>query len=210
MPPVDRPTLNREIIARAALEIIDVDGMPGLSMRKLGSKLGVEAMSLYHYVANKDDLLHAALEQIYLEIQIPEITKQSEWESAVRGGLVSFRDTLARHPNAMSLFAQQPAISPGAFGVFYSAYQRLRMAGLAPTHAHEGLNLIVSFVLGHLMLSITSETDETVFDLVVVTDEMEDDVRTFIEAGAAVDADRAFDAALDTMLSGLRSRFDLP
>lgn len=202
--------MSREAIATAALEIIDTDGMSGLSMRKLGSKLGVEAMSLYHYVANKDDLLHAALEQIYLEIQIPEINEQSEWESAVRGGLISFRNTLARHPNAMSLFAQQPAISPGAFGVFHSAYQRLLMAGLEPEQAHEGLNLIVSFVLGHLMLSITSDNDETVFDLVEVTDDMPDNVLTFIKAGAAVDPDRAFDAALDIMLSGLRARFNLP
>ncbi len=206
----ERPALSREVIARAALELIDTEGLAGLSMRKLGSKLGVEAMSLYHYVANKGDLLDAAVEQIYLEIDIPTQTDPAEWEATVRAGLRSFCETLTRHPNTISLFAAEPAVSPGAFGVFYAAYDRLRSAGLAPTQAHEALHLVVSFVLGHLMLGVSRLDGEGVFDLVDVTDSTDPEVATFIEAGRIVELDDTFESGLDTMIAGLRSRFDLP
>ncbi|MEZ5226890.1 MAG: TetR/AcrR family transcriptional regulator C-terminal domain-containing protein [Acidimicrobiales bacterium] len=206
----ERPTLNREAIARAALELIDTDGLAGLSMRKLGSKLGVEAMSLYHYVANKGDLLVAAVEQLYLEIDISTPADPVEWEATVRSGLQSFRDTLARHPNAISLFASEPAVSPGAFGVFYAAYDLFRFAGLEPAEAHEALHLVVSFVLGHLMLGVSRADGLDVWDLVEVSGDTEPEVAAFIKAGAATPADDHFDFGLDTMIAGLRARFDLP
>lgn len=210
MQQAERRTLNRESIARAALELIDAEGLAGLSMRKLGAKLGVEAMSLYHYVANKGDLLDAAVEQIYLEIEIPTQTESSEWEATVRSGLQSFHHTLARHPNTISLFASEPAVSPGAFGVFYAAYQRFILAGLEPTEAHEALHLMVSFVLGHLTLSVGRAGGGDVFDLVEITDGTDPDVATFIKAGAAMEPDDHFEFGLDTMIAGLRARFDLP
>ncbi len=206
----ERPTLSREAIATAALELIDAEGLAGLSMRKLGAQLGVEAMSLYHYVANKSDLLDAAVEQIYLEIEIPTQTEAAEWEATVRAGLRSFRDTLARHPNTISLFAAEPAVSPGAFGVFYAAYDRLRSAGLEPTQAHDALHLIVSFVLGHLMLGVSGPDGEGVFDLVEITDATDPEVATFIQAGSVMELDDHFEFGLDTMIAGLRTRFDLP
>ncbi len=205
-----RPTLSREFIARAALDLIDIEGLAGLSMRKLGSKLGVEAMSLYHYVNNKGDLLDAAVEQIYLEIEIPELYDPGEWESIVRTGLRSFHDTLARHPNTISLFASEPAVSPGAFGVFYSAYQRLRVAGLEPEQAHEALNLVVAFVLGHLMLRPNQVERDGVFDLVEVTESTDPGVATFLTTGGAIDDDAKFEFGLDIMIAGLRARYDLP
>ncbi len=210
MQPVERSTLSREVIALAALELIDSEGLSGLSMRKLGSKLGVEAMSLYHYVANKGDLLDAAVEQIYLEIDIPDQTDPAGWESTVRAGLRSFRDTLQRHPNTISLFAAEPAVSPGAFGVFYAAYQRLRLAGLEPTDAHQALNLIVSFVLGHLMLTASHEEERDVFHLVEAPDAADAELITFLRTGSALETDTAFEFGLDTAIAGLRARFDLP
>ncbi len=206
----ERPTLNREGIARAALELIDSEGLAGLSMRKLGSKLGVEAMSLYHYVANKGDLLDAAVEQLYLEIDIPTPNEPSEWEATVRSGLGSFRDTLARHPNAISLFASEPAVSPGAFGVFFGSYDLFRFAGLEPAQAHEALHLVVSFALGHLMLSGSGQRDRDVWDLVDLDEHTDPRVATFVESGGATEPADHFEFGLDTMIAGLRVRFDLP
>ena len=56
---------------RTAIELADRDGLDSLSMRKLGSELGVEAMSLYNHVAHKDDLLDGLADIVIGEVQLP-------------------------------------------------------------------------------------------------------------------------------------------
>lgn len=208
MTEVERVALSRRSIALAALDLIDADGLDGLSMRKLGSRLGVEAMSLYHYVSNKGDLLDAAVEQIYLEIEIPDLDGPEGWESAVRQAVHSFHRALIRHANAVSLFATRPAVAPGAFEVFYTAHRRLQDAGLSPSEAHNALNLLVGFVLGHMGLGL--DGGETVFNSFALTEATPPEVVSFIESGRALDQDTKFNAGLDVIILGLRTRFRLP
>ena len=66
-----RPPLTRERVLREAIRIADADGVDALSMRRLGQALGVEAMSLYHHVANKADLMNGILDLVTEEIELP-------------------------------------------------------------------------------------------------------------------------------------------
>ncbi|MFT7599132.1 MAG: AcrR family transcriptional regulator [Acidimicrobiales bacterium] len=111
----ERGHLSRQRITLAAIGIIDDQGLDGLSMRRLGAALGVEAMSLYHYVASKNDLLDSVMVQLYSEIEIPEIDDAADWQDAVRSGMRSFYKVLVDHPAALTLFATRPADSPEAF-----------------------------------------------------------------------------------------------
>lgn len=205
---IDRPALNREFIAREALALVEDDGLEGLSMRKLGARLGVEAMSLYHYVANKADLLDAALEQIYLEIDIPDHDDPLQWEATARAGLISFHTVLARRPRAMTLFATRPGVSPGALAVFRKAHQVFERAGLTPVDAHSALHVAVSYVLGQVAFNRPKETEELERRTAQAVGDPE--LLKFIEAAQVHDADTAFEIGLDAVLLGIGQRFNLP
>jgi TetR/AcrR family transcriptional regulator, tetracycline repressor protein len=207
---VDRTPLNRDRIASAALDLIDAEGMPGLSMRKLGAQLGVEAMSLYHYVRNKDDLLDAVLDRLYAEIDLPS-AESGDWEATIRAGLRSFRAVLLRHPAAIELFATRPARSPQSFSVLFWAYGRFRSYGLDLADANAALHFAVSFVMGHVWNEHGTLASLQAADLDGdVAFEPSEEEALFLVHCRDVSADSLFEIGLDTVVAGLRDRFRLP
>jgi AcrR family transcriptional regulator len=94
--PTRRVPLSRDRVLRTALELADRDGIESLTMRKLGGELGVEAMSLYNHVANKEDLLDGLADIVTGEIEVP--TDDTDWKTAMRRRAISARRMLARHP----------------------------------------------------------------------------------------------------------------
>ena len=96
-----RPRLNRERVLRAAVELAARDGIESLTMRKLAEELGAGAMSLYHYVPNKDRLLDGMIDMVFAEIELP--STDVDWKTAMRRRAVSTREALARHPWAIGL-----------------------------------------------------------------------------------------------------------
>ena len=76
-----RKPLTRQRIVRAALRIMDDEGLQAVSMRRIGRELGVEAMSLYNHVRDKEDILDAICEEVLSEFRVPE---EREWAYAVR------------------------------------------------------------------------------------------------------------------------------
>src|SRR2546423_3844238 len=91
-----RIPLSRDRILRAALELADASGVDALTMRRLGDELGFEAMSLYRYVANKNDLLDGMLDLVLAEWQLPDAG--DDWAAAIRTSAQSVHDALRRHP----------------------------------------------------------------------------------------------------------------
>src|SRR5680860_1393223 len=96
-----REPLTRERVLQAAVELVDERGLGSLTMRRLGSRLGVEAMALYRHVANKDEILDGIVELVVGEIEIP--ASGSEWRVAMTLRAHSARDVLRRHPWAIGL-----------------------------------------------------------------------------------------------------------
>src|SRR4051794_7160018 len=101
-----RLPLNRDRILQAALELADEGGIESLTMRRLGQTLGFEAMSLYNYVANKNDLLDGILDLVLDESQAP--SADGEWDVAIRSSAISVHRALTRH-----LWACPLLMSPG-------------------------------------------------------------------------------------------------
>jgi len=87
-----RTPLNRERVVRAAVALADEAGLEALSMRKLGQRLGVEAMSLYNHVANKDDLLDGMIDVVFSEIDLP--ASDAGWRGGPRRHIRSGRGAL--------------------------------------------------------------------------------------------------------------------
>lgn len=90
-----RTPLTRDRVLHAAIALADQGGLASLSMRKLATELGVEAMSLYNHVANKDDLLDAMIDVVFSEIEFP--ADGADWKAAMRQRGLSTREALARH-----------------------------------------------------------------------------------------------------------------
>ena len=91
-----KPRLNRETILDAAFELAEAEGVAALTMRKLGQALDVQAMSLYHHLANKDELIDEMVDRVFAEIDLPSMNA-AEWKPAIRARSVSVRQALLRH-----------------------------------------------------------------------------------------------------------------
>jgi AcrR family transcriptional regulator len=96
-----RPRLNKERVLHAAVELAGRDGLESLTMRKLADELGAGAMSLYHYVPNKEQLLDGMVDIVFSEIELP--STDVDWKTAMRKRALSTRDALRRHPWAIGL-----------------------------------------------------------------------------------------------------------
>lgn len=209
MSAVDRPALSRQRIAQVALDMMVENGLPGLSMRKLGAELGVEAMSLYHYVSNKDDLLDAVLDQLYDQIELPDTVPDGEWEQAVRSALESFHRVMLNHPGSLELFVGRPGRSLSAFRVLKWALEQFRSAGLDVFEAGQAFHFCVSYVLGHAATefgTMRQLRSGQAIDTSVVEDE---DFAVFVNISREVSADDIFKRGLDDLVAGLRASYDL-
>jgi len=122
------------------MELADGEGLEGLTMRKLGDALGVEAMSLYNYFASKDELLAGLIDIVFSEIEVP---RQGGWRSAMRRRAISALAALSRHRWAVGLMESSTRPGPANLGHHEAVLKRLREAGfsLAQTaHAYSALD----------------------------------------------------------------------
>lgn len=141
--------LSKQRVVVEAVRLADRDGADGLSMRRLAGELGAGAMSLYHYVANKEELLDAMIDLVFEEIELP--SDEADWQSAMRRQAVSTRQVLALHPWAISLMESRTTPGPTQLRHREAFTACLRKAGfsvLMATHANWLLN---SYVYGHAL-----------------------------------------------------------
>ncbi|WP_425440323.1 TetR/AcrR family transcriptional regulator [Phycicoccus duodecadis] len=127
-----------------AIRLADREGVEGLSMRRLADALGAGAMSLYHYVANKEQLLDAMIDVVFAEIELPP--EGADWQSAMRQRSESARQVLARHPWAVGLMESRT--TPGLAHLRHreAVTSCLRRAGFSvvmATHANWLLDVYV-------------------------------------------------------------------
>lgn len=144
--PGTRGSLTRDLVLRAALKIMDESGIESLSMRLLGTRLGVEAMSLYNHVANKDEILDGALDLVLEEIAIP--SADAPWRSAMHARAVSAWHAFRRHPWASALLDSRVSSSPARLRYFDAMIGSLRRAGFSFELAARALSILDCYVYG--------------------------------------------------------------
>jgi AcrR family transcriptional regulator len=145
--------LSKQRVVAEAVRLADREGVDGLSMRRLAGALGAGAMSLYHYVASKDELLDAMIDVVFDEIELP--TEDGDWQSAMRREAVSTQQVLARHPWAIALMESRTTPGPANLRHREAVTACLRRAGfsvLTATHANWLLN---SYVYGYALQAAT-------------------------------------------------------
>jgi AcrR family transcriptional regulator len=141
-----RIPLNRERVLHAAVALADESGSESLSMRKLGEAVGVEAMSLYHHVANKDDLLDGMIDVVFGEIELP--SDCGDWMVAMRQRALSARRVLARHGWAIRFMESRTSPGPATLRHHDAVLGSLRNAGFSLQLAAHAFSLLDSYVYG--------------------------------------------------------------
>lgn len=154
-----RPRLNRERVLTAALALADREGIESLTMRRLGEVLGVEAMSLYNHVANKEDLLDGMIDAVFAEIELPAVG--SEWESAMGDRARSLRAALVRHRWAIGLMDSRSSPGPATLRHHDAVIGCSRRAGFTVEMAAHAFSLIDSYVYGFVLQEVALPFDGT-------------------------------------------------
>ncbi len=143
--------MTRERIITAAVELVDQNGLEGLSMRKLGAALGVEAMSLYNHVDNKDDVLDGVLDSVLRTVVEPDPT--AAWQVRLRLLSHEFRKVSLCHPGVLPMFSSR-RMSPNGFMAIASIHEILRDAGFGADRSVDAFVFVASFILGYAQIDV--------------------------------------------------------
>ena len=141
-----RPPLTRERIVAAATDLADRDGLEALSMRRLGGILGVDPMSLYNRVRDKDDLLDAMADTAVAGIE--PAAGEGPWTDRLRATILSARAAMLRHPWAPRLIEQRAQPGPATLRYFDTVIGVMLDGGLPIDLTHHALHLLGSRVIG--------------------------------------------------------------
>ena len=212
--PKTRRPLTRERVLEAAIRLADESGIEALSMRKLGQELGVEAMSLYNHVKNKDEVLDGIVEAVVREVEQP--SDETDWKAALRRHAISSHEALMRHSWAAGLWWRR-AEGPGRMGGAEFMLRTLREAGFSEGLTYHGYHVLVGHILGFTLQaqSFPIETKEELQKLAAEflqdfpVDEypyLAEHIRQHVDPG---DGDEgAFAFGLDLILDGLERMRD--
>jgi len=152
-----RVPLNRERVLRTAVALADERGIESLTMRALGERLGVEAMSLYYYVANKEELLDGMVDLVYGEIELPP--RQADWKTAMRQVATSNHEALSRHRWAITLMETRTRPGPANLRHHDSVIRTFREAGFSIAQAIHAFSVLDSYVSGFALQELTLPFD---------------------------------------------------
>jgi AcrR family transcriptional regulator len=162
MPPrsaerTDRTRLSRDGVLQTALRLADRDGLDALTMRALADELGVEAMSIYYHLPNKNAILDGVVEVVFAEVEaevggfgVPPTTDATNWAPALRERILGARRVLLRHPWAPWIMNARGASGPNAMRHIDGIVGIMRAGGMSFDLIHHSLHAIGSRVYGYV------------------------------------------------------------
>ncbi len=204
----------------AAIDYADTHGLDALSMRKLGSELGVEAMSLYNHVANKDDLFNAVVDAIIEEIDT-EIVGDT-WDTQLRNLIMSARSVMMRHKWAPEVIESRTVISPTLMRYYHTLLEVMRGGGFSYDLVHHAMHALGSRALGFSQELFEPDSADDIDEAEAAANEMlaamAEELPLFLEMMGEIAHDHPDDTigwcddqtefrfALDLILEGLERR----
>ena len=206
-----RPPLTKARVLLAAIDLADREGLGALTMRRLGAELGVEAMSLYKHVANKEAILDGIVELVVGEIEVP--TDGADWKQAMRRRAVSARQVLSRHSWTIGLLEARGSTGPNALHYVNAILGNLRTAGFSITLAAHAFWLLDSYVYGHVIQEISlpfTTSDEMVQSTRSLPEQTTREYPHLFEIGERAlsngfSVESEFEFGLDLILDGLEN-----
>jgi TetR/AcrR family transcriptional regulator, tetracycline repressor protein len=192
-----RAGLSREAVLRAALDLVDAEGLEALSVRRLGERLGVTGMAIYNHLDGKQALLDGVADLVAREIESPPPDRP--WDERLRAILTSTRAACLNHPHAIPVLQTTRAVTPALLRPAEDALEALADGGFGPDAALEAWAALIALTLGHvgyqLNRHLAGEDDSLPAD--------EFPLITAARASDQFDFDRAFESALGALIRGL-------
>lgn len=209
MSSTERLPLSRQRVAEAALALGDEEGLDGLSMRKVGAVLGVEAMSLYNHVSNKDDLLDAIGDLLYGQVlDRYQPNADATWQELARALVGTFYHVAMAHPKLVSLMFDRPIPSITKVLFLQKCYELFVTAGYPTKEAALAFNTIASWLTGFVHSELTLmrdlEDNGVPFDLDDVPEEFHSTI-AFMECCTAWTAEQRLHAGTDLLIAGFEA-----
>ena len=205
--------LSYKDVVQAALHIIDHDGLKGLSMRKLGTHLGVDPMAIYYYFPSKQAVLDGIMEAVLREIKVPNALGSS-WVEDLRTLLREFRRVLRAHRHALPVVTSHPMRTPAGLQLAEAALRILRSAGFSPQEAVDAVVNLGPFVMGHVLTEgrepdgnepLHSQT-EIMASVAQLSTDQYPVLQEVLQSGITYDPDTQFEHGLDLFLLGLQAQ----
>lgn len=153
--------LTREKIIKTAISYADKHSLKNISMRKIASELGVQAMSLYNHIKNKEDLVDAMVEEIVSQIGIPEPEKS--WRDQMTRRAQAAHDVLVRHHWATHPLVSRMNIGDYSLTYFDRTLQCLHRAGFSLVEADHAINAMDSYIFGFVLIKTNFPIPEAEF-----------------------------------------------
>jgi AcrR family transcriptional regulator len=148
-----RPRLSRERVLLSAVAVADAGGIASLTIRSLAAELGVKPMSVYHHVANKEEILDGIVDLVFAEIELPTIG--GEWHEEMRRRAASAREAMRRHPWAIGLVETRTSPGPATLKHHDAVIGTLRGAGFSIVMTAHAFALIDAYVYGFALSEAT-------------------------------------------------------
>ena len=148
-----RPRLSRSLVLRGAVAVADAGGIGALTMRSLAVALEVKPMSIYHHVANKDEVLDGIVDIVFSEIDLPVVG--GEWQPEMRRRAASARDVMLRHPWAIGLVQTRTSPGPATLKHHNAVIGTLREAGFSVGMTAHAFAVIDAYVYGFALSETT-------------------------------------------------------
>lgn len=209
-----RVRLSKERVVSAAMAVADRGGLPELTMRSLAAELSAKPMSVYHYVASKEELLDSLVDCVFEEIELPD--PEGDWRQEIRRRACSARACLSRHPWAIGLLESRTSPGPATLRHHDRVLACLRNAGFPRELTAHAYALIDSYVYGFALqeASLPFEGQDGVGDVAEPIMSLMDPkvYPTMVEMATSYylqpgyDFGNEFEFGLDLILDGLDAR----
>ena len=189
--------LSRPGIARAAIDILDEEGVDEFTLARVASALGVKTSSLYNHIQSKEDLVDMIREVVTAPIEAPDFAS-TPWDEALRQWARSYRDAFAKHPNTIGLLATRPIRTPIVLHTYEAIIAGLTRSGWEVRDCVPIITAIESFILG-------SALDMVAPQVMIDPEHLREQVPLLYEATRPIDSERAniaFEMGLKAMISG--------
>jgi AcrR family transcriptional regulator len=220
---VPRDTLTRDQIVKAAIDLLDAEGLEGLNMRSLGKRLGSAATAVYWHVGSKENLIALAGDQAWNEIALPNLSA-TDWRTAATLLATDLHAMLTRHPWLLQAFGSFLIVGPGKARHDDHSLAIYEEAGFNGVQADQAATTVFTFVLGNAlgpaaMASLTrklssdgGDAEQLMGDSVAKASQIAADfprLRARIQSSAANYAaapDNSFEFGLQAILDGLQAQ----
>ena len=210
-----RPGLNRRRVLEAALAVVDRDGLDELTIRRLGIELGVEGMSLYKHVADKDAVLDGVVELLWAEVPASP-GPETEWHAALRQLADGLRAMFRRHPRAAPLLVTRNFLNPAALRCYDAYLNVLYGAGFERRPALDALCAVAGQAFGYSLVELRcagpqpegAQPESQIQLLRRITQALPPDlpdslVELAMELSGFCEFDRCFEVGVSAVIAGL-------